>query len=67
MKTKYLKPEFDLIEVDSNNQLLAGSDVPSGQYTNIPGTGTNPVHSTEEDEGDGTKAPGYIGGIPEEY
>lgn len=62
MKTKYLKPEFDLIEVDSNNQLLAGSDVPSGQAWNEPGKGQQGVGSTEEDESEYSRAPEFIGG-----
>lgn len=59
MKIKYLSPEIEIIEVASYNQILAGSE--TQQQWNVPGSGTNNTRTSEEDEGEGSRAPGFMG------
>lgn len=59
MKTVYIRPEFEIIEVASNNQILAGSE--TTQNWNVPGSGTNGTGGAEDDEGEGSRAPGFFG------
>ncbi len=63
MKTVYIRPEFEIIEVASYNSILAGSDVQSGQNWDVPGSGTTPVGGSEDDESEHSRAPEFFGGL----
>ena len=61
MKTVYIRPEFEIIEVASYNQILAGSE--TTQNWNVPGSGTNGTGGSEDDESEYSRAPEFFGDL----
>ena len=61
MKTVYIRPEFEIIEVASYNSILAGSE--TTHNWNVPGSGTSGTGGAEDDESENSRAPEFIGDL----